>query len=402
MKGMRLAGPGVVLAVALAALAAGSFSMVAIGVLSPELRAELGLSRAEIGLVTALSSAGAAVASRRAGVLTDTAQPALVLRLSLLLYAASVTLAALAPHGYVVLVAFFFAGIAYGSISPATNVVIAGSSWRRLGLFMSVKQTGIPIGGFLAGVILPPVALALSWRWALGLGAVIALGVAWASVLLRGARVLEVRAAEAEPAEPYPRREVIAIGLYGGVMAGTQWAFLTYLVLYLTDGHGWSLRTAGLGLSLATAFSVAGRLFWGWFSDRPGRRVSALLTAAAIAAGMLVLLAAGVGGAVLWPIVAATGLALVGWNGAYHALVTDRAGIGRVGRAAGEAMAFVFSGTVVLPPLLGLVSQATDSWSLLWALGAGLVVAAAAILWLGLRDRGAKAAATALRRAEAP
>lgn len=369
------------------ALAAGSFSMVAIGVLSPELRAAFGLSRTDIGLITALSSAGAALASRRAGAITDAAPPSLVLRGSLLLYAVAVGVAALAPHGYVVMAAFFVAGVAYGGISPATNVVIAGSSWRRLGLFMSVKQTGIPVGGFLAGIVLPPVALALSWRWALGLGALVALAVAAGSDLLRGARVLEASRGAVEDAKPPPRRELLAIGLYGAVMAGTQWGFLTYLVLFLTDGHGWSLRPAGLALSLATAFSVGGRLLFGWFSDRPGRRVGALLAAAGLAAAMLALLAGGVGGAALWPIVAVTGLALVGWNGAYHALVTDRAGVGRVGRAAGEAMAFVFSGSVVLPPLLGLVSQTTESWGLLWALAAALAAAAAAVLWLGLRDR---------------
>jgi MFS family permease len=394
----RLPGAGVVLTISLAALAAGAFSMVAIGALSPELRAEFGLSRAEIGLITALSSAGAALASRRAGALTDRAAPARVLGVSLVLYAGAIMLAALAPHGYVVMVGFFLAGLAYGGISPATNVVIAGSSWRRLGLFMSVKQTGIPIGGFLAGIVLPPVALALSWRWALALGAVLALGVAVATLLLRGAHVLEVRDAAPEPVAPYPRRELIAIGLFGGVMAGTQWAFLTYLVLYLTDGHGWSLRTAGLGLSLATAFSVGGRLFWGWFSDRPGRRVPSLLTAAGIGAAMLTLLAAGVGGPALWLVIAATGVALVGWNGAYHALVTDRAGVGRVGRAAGEAMSFVFTGSVILPPLLGLVSQTTDSWALLWSLSAGLVAAAGAILWTGLRSSVVQPAASVSSR----
>jgi MFS family permease len=321
-----------------------------------------------------------------------------VLGVSLVLYAGAIMLAALAPHGYVVMVGFFLAGLAYGGISPATNVVIAGSSWRRLGLFMSVKQTGIPIGGFLAGIVLPPVALALSWRWALALGAVLALGVAVATLLLRGAHVLEVRDAAPEPVAPYPRRELIAIGLFGGVMAGTQWAFLTYLVLYLTDGHGWSLRTAGLGLSLATAFSVGGRLFWGWFSDRPGRRVPSLLTAAGIGAAMLTLLAAGVGGPALWLVIAATGVALVGWNGAYHALVTDRAGVGRVGRAAGEAMSFVFTGSVILPPLLGLVSQTTDSWALLWSLSAGLVAAAGAILWTGLRSSVVQPAASVSSR----
>jgi MFS family permease len=373
-----------VLGVSLAALAAGTFSTVGFGALAPELHDALGFSRAEIGVLTALVSVGASIASRRAGVLTDTAGPVRVLALSLILFAAGIAVVAVAPVAGVVMAGALVAGLAYGGIGPPTNVVIAGQMRRRLGFFLSVKQTGVPVGGFLAGIVLPPVALAFSWRWAFALAALTSLIVAAFTVLLRGAGVIEIDPAEID-GNRAPRRERVAIGVFGGVMAGTQWTFLTYLVLYLTDGEGWSLRKAGLVLSLATAVSVGGRLFWGWLSDRPGWRVQTLLTAAGIAAVALAVLATGVGGAAIWPIAVLIGVALVGWNGAFHALITDRAGAGRVGRAAGEAMAFVFGGSVVLPPLLGLISQVTDSWIPLWSLGAGLAVVAALILRVGLR-----------------
>ena len=87
----------------------------------------------------------------------------------------------------------------------------------------------------------------------------------------------------------------------------------------------------------------------------------------------------------LWPVAALTGAALVSWNGAFHALVADRAGPGGIGRLSGEMMAVVFAGSVCLPPLLGFLSEELDSWTLLWAIAAVVVALAAAVLWVGTR-----------------
>ena len=388
----RAPGAVPVVGVSLAALAAGTFVSVGIGVLAPELQADFGFSRTGIGVLIALVSVGASLASRRAGKLTDSLGPAPVLAGSLVVLAVASGVAAVAPVAGLLMVAVFFVGLAYGGLSPPTNVVVAGQMSSRLGLLMSLKQTGVPVGGFLAGLVMPPVALALDWRVGFGLAALVAAAVAASTVWLRGASVLRSPGMGGAPAT-IDRSERLTIAGYGFVMAGTQWVFLTYLVLYLTERQGWSLRTAGLALSVGTASSVAGRLFWGWLSDRPGRRVPALLATSGIAAAMLSLVAGGIGGAALWPVAAATGAALVGWNGVFHALVTDRASSGSLGKVSGEIMSVVFAGSVCLPPLFGLISEQLDSWTLLWALAAGAVALAAIGLWIGVRGSAAAAAA---------
>jgi MFS family permease len=375
-----------VVGVPLAALAAGTFATVAIGALAPELRADLGFSRTEIGLLTALVFVGASLASPRAGALTDTYGPVRMLGASLGIFALAVAAAALSPGAAAFMAAMAVGGIAYGGLNPATNVVIAGRLSSRLGFFMSLKQTGVPIGGFFAGVVLPPLALALSWRYAFGLAALVAAAVSFSSLLLRGAAVLR---APGEGRAPDARRsrDLIVTGAYGFIMAGGQWCFLTYVVLYLTEGRGWSLETAGLLLALATVSSVAGRLFWGWLSDRAGWRIHVLLLTSAIAAIMLALLALEVPRAAVWPVAAITGVALIGWNGAFHAVVADRAGPGGLGRASGQVIALVFAGSVVLPPLFGLLSESLDSWRALWALTAITVAAGGVLLFAGLREQ---------------
>lgn len=377
-------GPWAVVGVSLAALAAGTFATIGIGALAPELQDEFGFSRGEIGVLIALVSVGSAVASRRAGTLTDSIGPVKVIAVSLVVFGAATLVAAAAPLAVLFMLAVLVAGLAYGGINPPTNVIVAGRMEGRLGFFMSVKQTGVPVGGFLAGVVLPPIAVWTSWRFAFAFAAVTALAVAGSTAFLQGAAVLRPTGPADVESGP-SRRERISMGFYGFVMAGAQWVFVTYLVLYLTDGAGFSLQAAGLVLALAMAVSVAGRLFWGWLSDHPGRRVSSLLGATALALAMLALIAGGIGGAAVWPVAALTGAALVGWNGAYHALIADRAGAGGIGRLSGEMMAVVFAGCVVFPPLLGFLSEALDSWTVLWSATAAAVALAGVGLLAGSR-----------------
>ena len=393
-------GPLAIVGVSLAALAVGTFVATGLGALAPELRDAFGFSRAEIGILTGLFALGASAMSLRAGRLTDSVGPVRVLAVSLVSISVATGLGALAPAGALLMLAMFVAGLGYGGVNPPTNVVIAGQLSDRLGLFISLKQTGVPIGGFLAGIVLPAVAVSAGWRAAVAVGAIGPLVVAAATVLLRGARVLggELRVAaqglagadgtvapRPTPAVPATtRRDRVVMLVFGFLMSGCQGAVLAYLVLSLTDGEGWSLRQAGLTLSTATAVSVAGRLAWGWYSDRAGRRVGVLVFTAAAGAIGLAALAAGPPHALVWPVAALIGAALVSWNGVFHALVVERSGPGALGRSSGQALLFMFGGSMAVPPLLGLLSQLTDSWTTLWAADAGLVAAAGLLLRFGL------------------
>jgi MFS family permease len=322
--------------------------------------------------------------SRRAGKLTDSFGAAPVLGLSLTAFALAMGFVALAPGPVPFMAATFVAGLAYGGVNPPTNVVIAGRLARRLGFFLSVKQSGVPLGGLAAGVVLPPVAVAFGWRYAFAIAVGACLAVAASSLLLRNAAVLPEADGSAERA-PMRRRQLLAISAFGFIMSGTQWTFLTYLTLYLTQEHGFSLTLAGLALALAQGLGAIGRLVWGFLSDAHGRRLHVLLAMSSVVLVSLALLAAGPSGTAIWPLTAVGGFAIVGWNGAYYALLAERVGPGRVGRASGDALFFIFGGSVALPPLLGLLADATGSWRPLWAVAGGAVALAGAILWAGLR-----------------
>jgi MFS family permease len=372
-----------VVGVSISALATATFAISAIGVLAPKLQSAFDLSRTGVGLLTSLMFLGAAVGSGPAGKLTDRCRPALVLGLSMAAFAGAVAVLAVAPTRAVLLAAVALAGLAYGGVNPPTNVMVAGRLARRVGFFLGLKQSGVPLGGLLAGVILPPVALAYGWRVSVGLAAVVCGLAAVAVVLVRNARRM-VLASSAQGKE-VGRRQIAALGTFGFVMAGTQWAFLTYLVLFLTEQLHFGLALAGLALALAQGLGACARLAWGWLSDVSGRRLDVLLIMAAMQVAALELLAlVPVRGAV-WPLVGLAGLSVVGWNGAFYGLVAETAGPGRIGEVSGRALVLIFAGSVAFPPLLGALVDAVDSWRPLWAVCGGMVAIAAIVLRTGLR-----------------
>lgn len=373
-----------VLSISLASLGAAAFAGVAIGVLAPDLKDAFGFSRTEIGMVSALVTLGAALASRPAGRLTDRLGPWRVLVLALVGIAAGAAIQAGAPRGWVLMVGTLLLGVAYGAVGPPTNVAIAGRMQGGIGFFMSVKQAGMPIGSFLAGLVLPSVAGWLSWRWAFLLTGLVAIAVAATTGPLRRTATIDAAGGTAGRDSAPPRRTWIALGAFGFLMAGGQWSFLSYLVLYLNEGRGFSHAAAGIALAAATACSVAGRLLWGWLSDRPGWRARSLMLAAVLATVGCALLAADLPVAVVWPVAALTGAALIGWNGAFLGVIADRAARGTVGHASGTVMTMVFAGAVAVPPLFGYISQATDRWEPLWALTAGCAATAGLLLKLFL------------------
>jgi MFS family permease len=377
-------GPRAIIGVSLGALASTSFALVAVGVLAPDLAPALGLSRAGIGWVAAMSSLGGVLASGFAGAMTDRIGPAPVLGTCLAGFACAMGFASLAPNAWTLGLAMLFGGGFAGSVNPPTNVMIAGRLARRLGLFLSFKQSGVPVGALVAGVTLPAISAAAGWRAGLAVSSGLLVIAAASTGFVRNAAVVRMRLDDRF--EPMRRTELGALAFYGFVLAGVQWALFTYTTLYLTEDLGFSHVRAGVGLAVAQALGIAGRLTWGHLSDRTGRRLGLLLVIAITSAACLVLFAAGPGRIVVWPLLAASGFAIVGWNGAFHALVAERAGPGRIGRLSGRIGIFILGGTLVFPPVTGQLVDSTGSWRPLFVFCAVAVCLAGATLWTALRN----------------
>ena len=280
-------------------------------------------------------------------------------------------LAATAPGGAFFLLGVGAVGLAYGLITPPTNVIVRGApTMRHRSLLMSVKQVGVTIGGFVSGVTMPTIAHHAGWRLALLAPAAVCSAVALSALLSRatlGLNAGEGRRVTAIGHHDAPRRFALGVSGFGFVMGGLQLAFVTYLSLYLKEAHGYRLTAAGISLAVTMAAGTAGRLLWAVISDRffaerraSGLRLNALLSMAGMTG--LALLPSGV---LIWPCVALVGFANIGWNGVYMTLVAESAPSGRIGRVSGSSLRVVFAGAVVVPPALGLVADRAG-WTAAW------------------------------------
>jgi MFS family permease len=285
------------------------------------------------------------------------------------------------------------AGMGYGAVNPATNVLSTALVPRHhRALFLSIKQMGVTLGGLIAGLALPRLGQALGWRpaVAVAVGLLLCGALAGRWITRREAtgwfRAARRPTAFAQPGASVSVPGARATALFGFVMSGVQLSLAGYLTLYLVDAHGFSKTTAGVALSVAFASACVGRIVWGWCSDRFFR--SHATTLVVISGASLVGLAAmasGVVGPTLWLIVGIIGLCSIGWNGVYMALITDSASHGGLGRATGRGLTAIYGGVAVVPPVLGAVKDLSHSWSAVWAVSIGAVLLAGAVLALSPR-----------------
>jgi ACS family hexuronate transporter-like MFS transporter len=400
MQGMNAAGAsllsgrrGAVAAVALSggALMMGSYATLSLAPIAPLIRADLGISRAGIGLLTAAVFLGAAVASTPAGHFTDRLGAVRLLFLAMIGVGLSELVAAIAPVIWIFVFAVFCVGLAYGCITPPTNVIVRGAADSgNQGLIMSSKQIGVTLGGLIAGLTLPAIADTYGWRAALFAPAAAAFVIA-TLVLLTRANLRRQSGPVAHAALRTQRLAVrfawrLGVGGFGFLMAGLQLSFVSYLAVFLTEDHGYRLGIAGISLAVTMLGGTVGRLGWAVVSDRwfPNRRGAGLALTALIAAVGLLGLALLPTGPLLWPCVALVGLSSIGWNGVFLTLVAESVPPSHVGRMSGWALRSVFSGVVIVPPVIGFIAD-RGGWTGAWLAACLLTVIAGTGILVGAR-----------------
>jgi MFS family permease len=382
------------LALSLAAMCSSTFTTLGLGALAPYLVAQFHLSTFEVGALPALVFMGAVSVSVPAGRLTDRIGAGRALAIALAGVAAGIGFAAVAPTAELFLLGVALGGIGYGAVNPATNVLSTSVVPRRhRAFFLSIKQAGVTLGGLVAGAVLPSLADAIGWRAALlapiGLLLCVVLAALWAA---RREDQGWFDPPEGHDASGARSLDTVSVpggtptAVFGFISSGVQLSVAGYLTVYLVDTQGFSKPTAGLGLSVAFAAGCVGRLVWGALSDnRFGAHATTLVVSSTGSVVGLAALATGVGGEALWFVIALVGFCSIGWNGVYMALITDRAGQGKLGRATGRGLVFLYSGVVIVPPLLGELRDAFNSWPLVWSAATVAVLCAALLLALSPR-----------------
>lgn len=372
------------LALALAAQVAVSVIIQGVPTLAPFLQADLGLTRAEVGLFNSALMFGSLCAMFAAGWIVDVKGE----RVALVggnLVVGGFCFAMLATDSFVTaLIVMFGAGLGGAFPTPAGGKAVMG--WFPLhqrGTAMGIRQTGIPVGGALAAALLPAIALAAGWRTAVaagGLGCIVTAAIcAWGYRNPPEAFELPAAARGRGSLRELLTRDILLLGLGGAVLTLGQFTLITYLALYLKETQGVPVAVSAGLLVLAQVAGAAGRILWGVWSDRvfQRRRKPALLLANGLAAvGALALgwLPASTSHWVLFPLVAVYAFNTLGWHGCWVSLLVETAGSAQQGRTIGLGMSLMYPGIILLPPLFGWFVDRTHSWPWAWTLLSAVLV----------------------------
>ena len=318
-----------------------------------------------VGIVSALFSPGFV---HRYGAVR-VSQAILLATLAMLLSAALGSLLSVA-------VGAILMGFAYGAAAPSsTHLLVPRTPKGALNLVLSLRQIGVPLGGVLAGLLVPPLTLAFGWRTALLIELI-------PVTLLLLALELPRRSWDRgiDPGRPILNASLLAplgllksgphvsairrLTLVSFVYSGLQLCFIAFMTVHLTTKAGWTLIEAGRALAVYQIGGAVSRPIWGWIADKwlAARWLLVLqgviACAAAIAAGRfgaewphgIVLAVCAIGGATASGF---TGIAYAEWA---------RLGGDRRTEATGLGAAAMFSGVLVLPSVMSVIVTAQRSY----------------------------------------
>lgn len=377
------------------AMAFSMLQLFLIGALGPRLVDELGVSPAVLGLTTTLGFGTAALLSPAGGRIVDRAGPRRSLVALLLVSAAALALIGAAPGAGLLLGAVALGGVPQALANPATNkAVLRAVDPARRAAVTGLKQSGVQLGAFAAGLPLAVLAAGIGWRGAVWTAAGSALLAAvWALRALPDDPPAPPAPAPPAPSAAAPRGALLPQGMVGrlavfSVFLGAGIASVnTYLALFGAQRLGMGPTTAGALIAVLGVTGIAGRIGWSK-AARPGRAewLPGGLACGAVGAALL-LCAALLASPLVWIGAVAVGVFAVSGNAVSMVLVVQRAAPGRAGQDSALVAAGFFAGFAVGPPLFGLLAG-SDRYGYGWLLVAVEFAAAGAVAFAwAARDR---------------
>lgn len=292
-----------------------------------------------------------------------------------------------------IVLASILIGVGYALNNPSSSHILAKLvPAHRRNLVFSIKQAGVPLGGVLAALAIPPLANTLGWQASLALFALLplALGLVYqiprqrwdqdrspqvkiGRGIIRGQRTVW----------QIPRLRTLAV--LGLLYSAMQLSISTFMVAMLIEEFGWNLLQAAGVAAAVQASGAIGRVFWGMVADKVG-------------SGFLVLAIIGglTAAAVLWfwtlapaPIIGVAFIVLSGftgngWNGVLLA-ETAKASPGP-GTLTGEVLAYTFLGVMLGPSLFALIYGFFGNFIATYLLFAALCAFGGVMAYLQYRD----------------
>jgi MFS family permease len=353
------------LAATLAVQTLATMALLSIPAAAPQVAHDLGVPGTLIGTFVALvytvgiiSALGSPGFIHRHGAVR-VSQIVMLSVVAMLVVSASGTLVGLAV-GAVLL------GLSYGANAPAATHLLAPQTPPSVfNMVMSLRQIGVPLGGVLGSLIVPPITVLAGWRVALLVEIVPALLLC---LLLQRPRARWD--ARRNPRYPLPGvrglfapfrllqddTRFVGLSIASFLFSGVQLCFMAFMTVHLTTVAGFTLVVAGQALATYQVAGAVSRPIWGWIADRYLTPTQTLIMLGVVMAAT----AATVGQfGPHWPlwlvlvVAVIAGASASGYTGIAYAEYAYLGGARRT-EATGLGTAAMFFGVTVIPSLFGI------------------------------------------------
>lgn len=373
---------------------AASFVLVAFGTLLPYIATSYPAEGSKVTLLVMAPLLGSALTNAIAGAATDRFGDKAVLIACGLLMSIALVASGLVHSFEWLAIWLFIYGVGYAAINPVgSHAILFFFKPEERGVAMGVRQMGTPLGGVAGAILLSTSAEFLGYR-----GALIVTGVTVAVITLACAALYR------EPPELYGKpvragvllRDMLQIGrdsrlilitLTCIVLFASQVALMAFFPWTLVHVRHMNAGFASIVFVITQFAAAAGRVLWGWISDRVfhGQRVLPL----GITCVLCALAAVAVAHIDAMPVAALAGVAVVlgisaeGWFGLAIVAMAEVGGEQRAGSALGFGLTWIMLAGVFVPAGFQAMMQAVGipaAWHALALLSlAGIIPAAAAM-----------------------
>lgn len=340
-------------------MALGPLLQYSLSALSPLLVARLQMSATDFGMLWFVTFGVASAFTISGGKLVDRFGPRPLLILVCCAAGLALVIAGSAMSYLFLVVASCLSGLAQSAANPATNLlIVAAVPEGRQGLVLGIKQSGVQIGQFAVGLLLPALALLLGWRTALLSCSAIA-AVSLAAILWTVPTLRPQKAGQPEPAARASRMQpdVWWMTAYSFLTGAVLMATNVYLPLYAHDTLGASLKKTGLIVAALGGLGVVSRLAWGRAVERvvDVRTPLLWLSGLGCAAMAAFTLVQAVGEALLWLGIVVFAFSITASNVIIMMGIMRTVDRQSIGSASGWASLGLYAGFMVGPLAFGAV-----------------------------------------------
>lgn len=354
------------------------------GVLGLYLRPELGISHAQVGMLTSTLYLTSVIIATPTGIMVDRMGARIWLIICLLLM--GIPFAAMTfCNSYIPLLALIaITGLGYGILNQvSTKGIMYWFTTRFRGTALGLKQSAVPIGGAINGVALVAIATTFHWHKAALLIGILCLIMSLISYILYRERPAETTGESIPKPSPssvpktppkqkgglravLSRPELILTMIVIALMAGGQAGFATHWPLYLAEDVGFTEELAGTCFTVALVVGAVARPGWGFVSDRVlhGDRMKTLIIIFGVAllgsVGATALIHLGAPKWLAFVAAVFIGAGFFGFHGVLMAFIAETAGTELAGSVVGVLITVSWIGIIVVPTVFGVIS---DHWS---------------------------------------